>query len=168
MKYKPLMYYKDIYNINYKLLKKRQIKFLLFDIDNTILPVDKKEPSKELISLIQELKKDFHIIIISNALPHRVKYIKNTLQIDGYSFSLKPFTINYRKIMRKYNATPKQIAAIGDQLYTDIKAANKLTITSILVDPISKNEFIITRLNRLKENKLINKTKIITRGEYYE
>lgn len=70
--------------------------------------------------------------------------------------------------MKKYKATNSQIAAIGDQLYTDIKGANKLDITSILVDPISKNEFIITKLNRLKENRLINKSKIITRGEYYE
>ena len=33
---------------------------------------------------------------------------------------------------------------------------------------LKSKEFITTRINRIKENKLINKTKIIKKGEYYE
>ena len=81
---------------------------------------------------------------------------------------MKPSSRNYNKIIKENNLKIEQPAAIGDQIYTDILGANKLCITSILVDPISKKEFITTRINRIKENKLINKTKIIKKGEYYE
>ena len=81
---------------------------------------------------------------------------------------MKPSPRNYNKIIKENNLKYEECAAIGDQLYTDIKGANNLGILSILVDPISKHEFITTKINRIKENKLINKTKIIKKGEYYE
>ena len=77
----------------------------------------------------------------------------------------------YKKIMKLYGYNVEEIAAIGDQIYTDIKGANKLNITSILVNPLSPRESLFTKINRLKENKLfkkLSKQKILTKGEYYE
>ena len=68
----------------------------------------------------------------------------------------------------KNNLKKENIAAIGDQLFTDILGANKMNITSILVEPISKNESIFTKLNRARENRLIKKYNIIEKGNYYE
>ena len=56
---------------------------------------------------------------------------------------------------------------IGDQIYTDILGANKLNILSIYVDRLSSKESIITKINRLREQRLFKKTSIIKRGEYY-
>ena len=53
-----------------------------------------------------------------------------------------------------------------DQLYTDILGANKMGIISLLIDRISNNESIITKFNRIRENKIIKKYKIIERGHY--
>ena len=83
--------------------------------------------------------------------------------------SWKPKHITFMlNLLKENNLNCKNIAAIGDQLYTDIKGANNMNIISILVDPISKNESIITKFNRLRENKLIKKYHIIERGNYYE
>ena len=165
--YKPTYYYKDIFSINYDLLKKNNIKYLLFDIDNTIGDNFKKNPSKEDIALFEKLHKSFYIILISNALPFRVKRYAKLLNIKEYYYlATKPISIVYNKILKKYDKN--MIAAIGDQLYTDIKGANKVDITSILVDKISNKEAIITKINRIKENRLIEKYKIIERGNYYD
>jgi HAD superfamily phosphatase (TIGR01668 family) len=168
----PDMYYKDIYSINYKLLKEKNIKCLLFDLDNTISPEFIKKPTKEMILHFQKLDEmGFKVIIISNALKRRVKPFKEILNVDASHTSCKPLSFKYKKIMKIYNYNPEQIAAIGDQIYTDIKGANKINITSILVNPLSPRESIFTKINRLKENKLfkkLSKQKILIKGEYYE
>ncbi len=167
--YKPNYYYKDIFSINYKILKDNNIKYLLFDIDNTIGDDKKKSPSPKDIDFFNYLKKDFTIILVSNAYPSRVRRYAELLNIKDYHyFSLKPLRRTYNSIISKYNINAEIIAAIGDQLYTDIKGANKLNITSILVDRISNNETIITKINRLRENRIINKYNLLERGKYDE
>lgn len=163
----PKMYKKDIYNINYNLLKEKGIKYLLIDIDNTIADSKMKYPTKETIDLFNHLQKDgFELILFSNALPLRANKFKKALNVECIPMSCKPNKRKYIKLMNSKNIKPNQIACIGDQLYTDIKGANKCNLYSILVDKISNNEHLITRLNRLKENKIYDN--YLKRGEYYE
>lgn len=166
---KPNIYQKDIFSINYDKLLKQNIKNLLFDIDNTISSTKDKVPSKEVKELFNNLKeKGFKVFIITNALKKRTTKFQESLDVKTYHFSMKPSPRNYNKLIKENNLKYNECAAIGDQIYTDIKGANNLGILSILVDPISNKEFITTKINRIKENKLINKTKIIKKGEYYE
>lgn len=167
--YKPIIYSKSIYSINYKKLKEKGIKLLLFDIDNTIAKTNEYIPQNSVVNLFKKLEKNgFKIIILTNAIPSRAIRFKKHLKVDTFYLSWKPSKRNYIRIIKKYNCNVKEIAAIGDQLYTDIKGANRLGITSILVDQLSTNESIFTKINRLKEAKLIKKTKIIERGKYYD
>ena len=53
---KPTLYYKDLYNINYKKLKENNIQYLLLDIDNTIGDSKERYPSKKAIKFIKELQ----------------------------------------------------------------------------------------------------------------
>ena len=62
-------------------------------------------------------------------------------------------------------------ASVGDQLLTDVLGANRLGITTILVNPISTNDFKITKFNRFTERIIINhftKKGVFKKGEYYE
>jgi len=166
---KPKKYYKDIHSINYDLLLKENKRHLLFDLDNTIAETKDKYPNEKVVSLFDLLhKKGFKTAILSNALPSRVKRFSRVLDSDVYYLSRKPNSKNYKKYMLKNKIDSKSIAAIGDQIYTDIKGANRLNISSILVDRISKNESIFTKPNRLKEKYFIYKKGIIKRGDYYE
>lgn len=168
----PDVYAESIFTINYKALKDKKIKCLLFDLDNTIAAVNIKTPSKEVIELFKRLEDmNFKIIIFSNAFKKRIAPFKEKLNIDASPLSCKPFKKKYLKIMSQFGYKPEEIAAIGDQLFTDIKGANKLNITSILVNPLSKKESIITKFNRLKEKRIYKKlseNKVLIKGEYYE
>lgn len=165
---KPDKYYQNIYKIDYQALKKSNIKYLIFDLDNTIADNRHKLPSNEAIELFQKLKKmGFITVIISNALPSRTRRFAEALKCEYYPLSSKPHKKNYLKYINKYNIDPNEMAAIGDQIYTDIKGAKRLGILGIFVDRISKYESIFTRPNRLKE-KLFIYNKIIKKGEYYE
>lgn len=167
-KLKPTRYYKDIYSINYELLKQENIKYLLFDLDNTIGDSREKTPSEKAIKLFKELKKDFVPIIITNALPGRTKRYAEALNVDAYYLSSKPRKRNYLKIIEKYNINIDQAVCIGDQIYTDIIGANNLGIKSIFLDRLSKYESVLSKPNRIKEKVLVYKREVIKRGEYYE
>ena len=64
----PDVYQKSIYDINYKKLKKKGIKCLLFDLDNTIAPYAMSVPDNKIKDLFAELEDDFKVIIMDNYL----------------------------------------------------------------------------------------------------
>jgi len=171
-KFVPDIYEKSIYTIDYKKLKKRGIKCLIFDLENTIAPTNLKKPNKKLKDLFEELKDmKFKLIILSNETKKRVEPFKDILGVDSAYLSFKPMKKKYKKILKIYNFKDTEIACIGDQLVTDILGANRMDFTSILVNPISTNEFVTTRISRFFENiiiKYLTKGKLLKRGKYYD
>ena len=167
----PDMYQKSIYDIDYKKLKKKGIKCLLFDLDNTLIPVNVDVPTKKVKELFSVLEKDFKIIIISNSGKKRLIPFKERLNVDVAASSHKPFKKKYLKIMEIYKLKYHEIAAIGDQLLTDINGANRVGITSILINPIGDYEKFCTKINRFLEGfvyRKLRKKGILEKGEYYE
>ena len=168
----PDIYAKNIYTIDYDKLKKSGIKCLLFDLDNTIVPINKDLPDKKIKELFSTLEdKGFKIIIFSNSTKSRVQPFKEQLNVDASYLSLKPLKRKYQRILKLYPYKITQIAAIGDQLLADIWGANKMGITSILVNPLSTSDFFITRFNRSLERKIYEKMAkrgILERNQYYD
>ena len=167
----PDMYQKSVYTINYKKLKKNGIKCLLFDLNNTLASYELDFPDDKLRELIFELEKDFKVIILSNSSKNRVRPFKEKLNIDSSFRSKKPLKKKYKKIMNLYNFKDIEIAAIGDELLTDILGGNRMNFTTILVNGISEEEPFHTRIIRSVERKIIkklNKKGILFKGEYYE
>ena len=171
-KYMPDIYQKSIYYINYDKLFKKGIRCILFDLDNTISPPHVNKATKRLIKLFDELKDiGFKIIIISNSPKHRIEPFKNYLNVDACAFAIKPRRNKYERVMDKFKFKSTEIAAVGDQLLTDIYGANKLDITSILVNPLTPHDYSITFFNRLFEKVIYNKLAkkdLLIRGKYYE
>ena len=171
-KFVPDIYEKSIYTIDYKQLKKRGIKCLIFDLNNTVAPSNLKKPNKKIKDLFEELKDmKFKVIIMSNEFKKRVEPFKDILGVDSAYFSMKPLKRKYNKVLQLYNFKDTQIACIGDQLVTDILGANRMGFTSILVNPISTSEFVTTRISRYFENiiiKYLTKGKLLKRGKYYD
>lgn len=170
-KYLPDIYQESIFTINYKKLKKQGISCLLIDLDNTISPAKEEVLCEKTKKLFNELKKDFKIILFSNNFSKRVKKFSLFYDIDYECLSLKPFSFKYKYILKKYNLKKENIAAIGDQLLTDIKGGNKVNITTILVNPISDIDEKETYLNRKIEKYIFKKfdeKNYLKKGKYYE
>lgn len=168
----PDIYQKSIYYINYDKLYKKGIRCILFDLDNTITPSHIKKPTKRLKKLFDELRdKGFKVIIMSNAPKHRIEPFKTYLNVDACAFSLKPRKDKYERIMEKFKYKHTEVAAVGDQLLTDIYGANKLDITSILVNPLTDHDFSVTFINRIIEKFIydrLDKKDLFMKGKYYE
>lgn len=168
----PDIYQKSIYYINYDKLYKKGIRCIIFDLDNTITPSYIKKPTKRLKKLFDELRdKGFKVIIMSNAPKHRIEPFKTYLNVDACAFSLKPRKNKYERIMEKFKYKHTEVAAVGDQLLTDIYGANKLDITSILVNPLTDKDFSVTFINRIIEKIIydrLDKKDLFMKGKYYE
>lgn len=168
----PDKYFKSIYDINYETLKKTGIKCLVFDVSNTLMPESEKHPNKKVKDLFEDLKDlGFKIILMSNSLKKNVESYKEELCVDSAYLSFKPFKFKYKKIIKLFNFKETEIACIGDQLFFDICGANRNHFTSILVNPISIDEYAVSKLNRKIENliiKRITKKELFKRGRYYE
>ena len=54
--YRPDIYQKDVFSINYEKLKQKKIKVLIYDIDDTLIPSNEIKLKKETINLITKLK----------------------------------------------------------------------------------------------------------------
>lgn len=171
-KFVPDMYSQSIYRINYKKLADKGIKCIIFDLDNTISPVDVNEPSKEAIDLMFDLKDlGMRPILMSNSPKKRVEPYRNKLEIDSCASAAKPFSKNYKKILEVYKLKPEEVACVGDQLLTDILGANKMGLTSILINPISKKDRLSTYINRVIEKIImvvLDKRDLFKKGKYYD
>lgn len=170
--FRPDIYAKSVFDINYDNLKKKHIKCILFDLDNTLVPVNTKKPDKRIKDFINDLKeKGFKVIILSNSKKEKVVNFRNSLEVDASAFSLKPRKKKYIKIMNTFNYKPEEIAAVGDQLLTDVLGANRVGIISILVNPVSKKDEFITLFNRSIERivyKALERKDLLKKGKYYE
>lgn len=166
----PDMYYKSIYDINYSKLKSNKVKYLFFDVDNTVLPYTENEPNKKAQELFNKLKKDgFKCFLFSNSSSKRIDNIKEILKIDAYTSSMKPLSKNYKKVLKKYKK--EECIFIGDQLMTDVLGAKKNNFNIILVDSIDKIVPITTKFWMCIEFfvlKKLKKQKLFEKGKYYE
>ena len=171
MLFYPKMYRKNIHEIDYKKLKKLGIKCLIFDLDNTIALIDQHEISDDAKKLLNDLKKDFRVVIISNNVTSHVKKYANYLNCDFVANALKPLSKGYKIISKKYNLKPNEMCMIGDQLITDILGGNSFKMYTVLVDPMAKKDLKITSFNRFLEKLIFgfySKKQIMKKGEYYE
>lgn len=170
--FKPDMYVKDIYAIDYNKLKSYGIKCILFDLDNTLVPYHKKKPSRKIKDFIEKLKDmGFKVIIFSNSNKKRLTPFKNLLEVDCSASSKKPLQGKFKKVLSEYKYSQSEVAMIGDQIITDIYGGNNMGIFTILVKPISDREILPTRINRVFENciiKKLEKRNIFKRGNYYD
>ncbi len=164
----PNSYQKNIFEINYKQLKENGYINLIFDIDNTIMPVNDTYVTDELKEFINKLKKEFNICLVSNNSLERVNPIKEKLKVLVISNANKPQKEAFDKSLKMLKSTKKNTVMIGDQMLTDIVGGNKYGLYTILVEPFKKKYDIKTGTSRILQNILMKKlTKQIKRYNYY-
>ena len=169
--YVPDIYQKNIYEIDYEVLVSRGIKCLIFDLDNTLVTILETTPREETKELFRKLKKmGFKIYIASNSIKARVKPFHEELKVD-YIYSVKkPNPDKIAELVNSIKFGLDEIAMIGDSMMDDVVCGNTIGVTTILLDQISKNEYPLARLRRIKEKKIQKKLRdkdLFTKGRYY-
>ncbi len=130
----------SIKSISIEVLKKKNIKFILLDVDGTLIPRGELNIHQSIKSKIIKLKNHFPIHLISNNPSRsRIEYISTQLNLDFTFRAQKPFINKTIEVIKHISQPKSNIAIIGDRYYSDIFVGKRLKIFTILVRPIDKN-----------------------------
>ncbi|SHI54389.1 hypothetical protein SAMN02745975_00116 [Geosporobacter subterraneus DSM 17957] len=152
----PKHYAESVFQIDINLLKKKQIRGLIIDIDNTLVQWDKKYASDAVKAWLLELQETgFSICLVSNNTEDRVVVFNETLKLPAIHRARKPRRGPFRRAMEIMGTIPDTTAVIGDQLFTDILGGNRLGLFTILVVPLEGREFWWTTLVRKVERHVL-------------
>lgn len=156
----PDYIYKNVENIPHELIKENNIKLILFDMDNTLVNYQYTYTS-ELKEWIKYIKSEgVMLYIFSNSRAGNVvKKIASQLGMNYKYKVAKPRLSGYKKIIEETNIKKENMIMIGDQIFTDIWGGNRFGIKTILVNPITKKEGIITKVKRPFEKLFLSKIK---------
>ena len=128
-----------IYKISHLKLQNKGIKSLLIDVDGTLLSRRSNIIPKNVKNWIKESKKLFTLYLISNnPSDERIRKIANELDIRYRSNALKPRKKITLEVISEINENSKNIAIIGDRIFTDIIVGNRCNIHTILVKRLSR------------------------------
>lgn len=159
----PKYYFSTVFDLSAEFFSSIGVKAVIFDIDNTLVPHKTRIPTGQILDYLNTLNgSGIQTAFVSNNNKERVEeFSKKTKSIFFYN-SGKPSGKFIRIALKKMNASTRDTAMVGDQLLTDILAANRAGVVSILVDKISDKENIFIKFKRLLEKpfmKKINKIK---------
>ena len=132
-------------------LKKQNIRLLMLDFDNTIVPYTTSTPAEEVDQwLVQMLDSDIQVCVVSNSKRDRVKIFCEKYGMDCITHAKKPFSKGIRECLARFDIPAEQAALVGDQIFTDTLAANCSGVTPILVRAID-NHNIWLKLRHVAE-----------------
>lgn len=148
----PDYYIDTIYDVNFAVLKEGDIDTLLLDIDNTLVPFKTTIADNKVVNWIDLAKKEgFKLCMVSNAYPRRAQIISKNLEIPVVYMAKKPFKQGIINALKLLDSNKKNTVMIGDQILTDVLAARFARVKSILVEPLTKSDFIMTKIYRVIE-----------------
>ena len=151
----PTFYTGKVTDISLQILNYLNIKSVILDVDDTLVAHKTSDPNAEIVEWINMLKfNKLKIILLSNNFKNRVQSFADKLNIPYISLSMKPLTFGLKKAINKLNTTPSEILMIGDQIFTDVLAANISGIKSVLVDPIKESNSMMFKIKRCFENRI--------------
>lgn len=158
MKIYPDLYLESVKNINPTLLKKNNIKGLILDVDNTLIDYYRNMPDG-VEAWCKNIKDEgIQCMIVSNSnKKDKVETVAKKLEIKYILFAKKPLKSGFLRAAKQMNLNPEEIAAVGDQIFTDVIGSNRCNMFSILVKPIAKKDLILTLVKRPLENIVIKR-----------
>lgn len=140
-KFYPDYKLKSIDEIDFGILQKKNIKFALLDIDNTLVSYTSPladDRAKRFLKTLSECGISY--AFVSNNHKERVEKFAKEFDAFYVYDSGKPLLFGIKKAMRHLGAKKENTALIGDQVFTDVYAGKRAGLLTFMVDPIEAKE----------------------------
>lgn len=143
----------SVLDIPVEWIAQRGIRGVILDLDNTIVVWNEDDLQPEIIDWVGNLKKaGLEVCIVSNSSKFkRVEELSSQLGVKSVTLATKPSRRAYRLAFEVMSTQPEETLAIGDQMFTDVLGANRMGIRAVMVRPMSKRDFILTKFVRIVE-----------------
>jgi HAD superfamily phosphatase (TIGR01668 family) len=156
--FKPYAVFESVWDITPEFLKLNHIKTLLLDADNTLSVHRSQTPFEKVPEWISLMKKSgIKLIIVSNSEDERIKPFAEKLGLKYTASAAKPLPRGYIDAIKRFGLNKKHVAAVGDQIFTDILGANLFGIKSIFVFPKEPETSLPFRIKRAIEKPFLPK-----------
>ncbi len=132
-------------------LRAQDIRLLMLDFDNTIVPYTTNIPTEEMAAWLKAMvSSDIRLCVVSNSRRDRVKNFCKAYGMDCITHAQKPGTRGVRQCLEAYGIPAHQAALVGDQIFTDTLAGSRLGVRVVLVEAID-NHNIWLKLRHVAE-----------------
>ena len=157
--FRPTMYRKDIFEIDYQKLKEKGITCLIFDLDNTLGMIDQKKCPAKVKKLLRRLQKDFLILINSNNTRSRLRtyMMKNQEGKDVSIYDEKTHTGVLRHLVTKIGFTTGEVMVVLVANGKKLPYLNELGVGgySFALKPSTRNLAKIKKIYNLKKKEMV-------------
>ena len=138
----PTLVAEAVTDISPAFLESRDIRLLMLDFDNTIVPYTTNEPTDGVAAWLEEMKSsEIQLCVVSNSRNDRVPTFCRKWGLDCVLRSKKPFPVGIPKCLEKYGIPADQALMVGDQIFTDTLGGNLAGTQTLLVKPIHNHNF---------------------------
>ena len=125
---------KSVFDIDYKKLYDLGYRGILFDIDNTLV-LHGEDSTPEIDQLFRYIHSiGLKTFLLSNNNIERIERFTRNIDTLYIPEADKPQPLNYRKAVEMLELKISEVVFVGDQLFTDIRGANRCGMANILVD----------------------------------
>ncbi|MDN6207077.1 MAG: YqeG family HAD IIIA-type phosphatase [Lactococcus sp.] len=156
--YRPDFLLAAAYQLTAESLKRHQIHAVLVDLDNTLTAWNNPDGTQEMRDWLAEMKAtNIKVVVVSNNNHDRVKRAVARFDVPFISRAMKPFDYGIKKAIKLVDEQPEHVIMVGDQLMTDIRAAKRAGIRSVLVKPLVESDAWNTKFNRARERRVWRK-----------
>ncbi len=133
-------------------LKQYGIKGIVFDLDETLAPRHKDGPAEDVLAHIKLLKKaGISMALVSNSPRERVADFNKDMHISIFPNAQKPRVKVLKRAVKQMGYEPHQVAMVGDQIFTDVLAGNRLHLLTVMVAPLEDRKTNFFRFKRRLE-----------------
>ena len=127
----------SVLSLTPEILQQYHLKGLVLDVDETLVPLKLAKASVELLQWVDDIRKVAALWLVSNNLSEtRISSIAKSLDVPYIAGAAKPSRRGLRQAVNAMNLPVEQVAMVGDRLFTDVLAGNRLGMFTILVDPM--------------------------------
>jgi uncharacterized protein len=128
---------KSVLGITPQVICDQNLKGLVLDVDETIVPVGMKQLDPDVQAWAKEIQTVVPLSLVSNNVGYeRIRIIAEGMGVPFIASAGKPSRRKLRKAAEEMNLPFDQIAMVGDRLFTDVLAGNRVGLFTILVQPM--------------------------------
>ncbi len=132
------------------------IRGLILDLDNTVVSWGGSEVAREHLAWVSDARdRGFRLVMLSNNFSERVMRVAEQMEIPFVASALKPLPTGFLAAVRRLGLPRRQVAVVGDQLFTDVLGAKLCGLYSILTEPLARRDHPVTGVFRFLERLML-------------
>lgn len=152
---KPDIKLHGITDITVEILNKFNIKALLLDVDNTMSTHHGQALTEGLLEWIDRMNKNgIKLMVLSNSKRKRIEPFAERISLPFISLGCKPLPTGYLRGVRALGEKRKNVAIVGDQIFTDVLGGNLVGVKTVLLTPIKLEDGLSFKIRRNLEKKI--------------